>query len=77
MDKTREMVMGYWAGKNDSCLEYPEIYKNTSSAFKPGGLNGRDDRIGVPREKASVLRARAELILNNVGIGECGNEGNL
>lgn len=64
-EPVREMVDGYWAGRSDGCLDYPEIYRGKSTAFKHGWLNGRDDRVGKPREKATVLRARAEMILNN------------
>jgi hypothetical protein len=33
--------------------------------YNHGWKNGRDDRIGKPRDGASVLRARADLIINS------------
>jgi len=59
------LIEGYLKGRNSSSLELPTCYDSKPSAFKHGWLNGRDDRIGVPRDKASVLRARYELIENN------------
>ncbi len=58
-----EMVDGYRAGLHDNRMELPENH-NFSPAYKHGWLNGRDDRINQPRAFASVLRARAEMILN-------------
>lgn len=57
-----EMVQGYCDGKEDSRTELPEKH-NFDVAYVHGWLNGRDDRIGKPREFASVLRARANMIL--------------
>jgi len=66
MNATADMVRGYAAGYNSECLDLPDCHVRQSPAFRHGWLNGRDDRIGNPRERASVLRARAELIVSNV-----------
>lgn len=58
-----EMIQGYWDGKDDARMELPK-QNNYSPAYVHGWLNGRDDRIGKPREFASVLRARAAMILS-------------
>lgn len=65
MVKFIPVVEGYLAGRNSSSLDLPECHENKSAAFKHGWLNGRDDRVGVPRDKARVLMARYELIENN------------
>lgn len=57
-----EMVQGYWDGKDDTRIDLPK-HNNYSPAYGHGWLNGRDDRLGKPRERASILRARAEMIL--------------
>lgn len=59
------MVCGYLAGYDSGSAELPECYKDKSAAFKHGWLNGRDDRLGQPHEKASVLRRRADMILSD------------
>lgn len=65
MAKFIPVVEGYLAGRNSSSLELPECHLDKPAAFKHGWLNGRDDRIKCPRDKASVLRARYELIERN------------
>lgn len=58
-----EMVRGYMDGRDDERLDLPKQH-NYSPAYVHGWLNGRDDRIGKPREFASVLKARADMILS-------------
>lgn len=60
-----EMVHGYLDGVDDDRVEYQE-QSNRSEAYKHGWLNGRDDRIGFPRDTAENLRKRAREILNEV-----------
>lgn len=60
-----EMVRGYLAGFNSGELDIPACHDMQSVAFRHGWMNGRDDRTGSPRDRAQVLRARAELILAN------------
>ncbi len=57
-----EMIQGYWDGKDDSRIELP-MQHNYDVAYVHGWLNGRDDRLGKPRDRASVLRARANMII--------------
>lgn len=57
-----EMIQGYLDGKDDIRMELPNK-NNFSPAYVHGWLNGRDDRIHKPRDSASVLRARADMIL--------------
>lgn len=64
-----EMVMGYLCGYNGSAESLPDCYLKHSPAFKHGWNNGRDDRIGSPGERASVKRARAEMILRDIKHG--------
>ena len=59
-----EMIQGYRDGRADHRLELPKTH-NYSPAYEHGWLNGRDDRINQPRDKAKHLRARAELIEAN------------
>lgn len=56
------MIQGYCDGRDDTRMELPKQH-NYSPAYVHGWLNGRDDRIGKPRAFASVLRARADMIL--------------
>lgn len=65
MDASADMVRGYMAGFNSDSLDLPNCHDFQSAAFRHGWLNGRDDRVGNPRERASVLRARAGLIVSN------------
>lgn len=60
-----EMVRGYLKGLESGSLTLPDCYKNESSAFRHGWMNGRDDRVGCPRERAAALRARANMILGD------------
>lgn len=57
-----EMIEGYFDGFRDFRAELPKL-NNYSPAYKHGWLNGRDDRISKPRDRADVLRKRAEMIL--------------
>lgn len=59
-----EMTQGYLDGRDDHRADLPKN-TNYSPAYVHGWLNGRDDRIGKPRDTAAVLRARAEMILTN------------
>ncbi len=64
-DKEREMMAGYMDGLDSGSSELPACHKHKSAAYRHGWLNGRDDRIHKPREKASVLRARAGMIIGD------------
>lgn len=57
-----EMVRGYLAGLDSPSPELPDCLLRETAAFKHGWLNGRDDRIGKPREVCAVLRRRAGMI---------------
>lgn len=59
---SEDMVLGYYAGYDSGAAELPECHKDASPAFKHGWLNGRDDRIGKPRERADVLKRRAKMM---------------
>ena len=59
----RDMVEGYLDGFKDHRETLPEN-SNFSPAYIHGWLNGRDDRVGTPRDTASALRERAELLIN-------------
>jgi len=59
-----DMVLGYYDGHSDDRNDLPKQH-NYSPSYVHGWLNGRDDRIGKPRDAASVLRARADLIMEN------------
>lgn len=63
MSRLDEMVAGYRAGYQSEAPELPECHKDRAPQFKHGWLNGRDDRIGKPRERYGVLRRRADMIL--------------
>ncbi len=60
-----DMVRGYLCGFRSSSEMMPPCHAHESAAFKHGWLNGRDDRVQNPRERAAVLRARAEMIERN------------
>lgn len=65
----QEMVEGYLSGLKDSNLGLPLLFKDKSVAFKHGWLNGRDDRVGKPRENdANVLRMRADIIIRSASL---------
>ena len=57
-----EMIEGYLDGLHDHRNELPKM-NNHSPAYKHGWLNGRDDRLEKPRDRADVLRAKANMIL--------------
>ena len=59
------VVIGYMEGLSSEDLELPSRYKNSKAAFKHGWLNGRDDRIGRPRDSYDVLMARYKMIEDN------------
>ena len=59
-----EMVQGYLDGFKDDRAELPK-QTNRLPAYTHGWLNGRDDRIGKPRERAEVLRRKADMILKS------------
>ena len=63
MSRLDEMVDGYMAGYGSGAPDLPECHKDRSPQFRHGWLNGRDDRIGKPREKADTLKRRAGMIL--------------
>ena len=65
MECSQITVQGYLAGYKSGSLELPPCHLDKPAAFKHGWLNGRDDRISKPRDRASVLRARYELIERN------------
>jgi hypothetical protein len=56
------MVVGYLAGLSSGSSILPDCHRANSPQFKHGWLNGRDDRIGKPRERADVLRRRADMM---------------
>ncbi len=58
-----DMLDGYRDGFDDDRAELPESLSNRGAAYKHGWLNGRDDRVGKPRDVASVLRRRAYMAL--------------
>lgn len=60
--RLNEMIEGYHDGRESSRNELHEGH-NYNIAYVHGWLNGRDDRLEKPRERASVLRARADMIL--------------
>lgn len=63
--KEREMMAGYMDGLDSGSEDLPDCHKHKSASYRHGWLNGRDDRIHKPREKASVLRARAGMIIGD------------
>lgn len=63
MNRLDEMVAGYMAGFRSRSDELPDCHKDKSPGFRHGWLNGRDDRNGKPRERADVLRRRAEMMI--------------
>lgn len=68
-DSLGDMVLGYLAGLESGSLNLPNCHRSRTPAFKHGWLNGRDDRLGKPRERASVLLARARIIECNSDLG--------
>lgn len=62
-DRQQEVVDGYMKGIGGLSETLPECYDKKSAAWKHGWRNGRDDRLGRPRECASVLRRRADMVL--------------
>ena len=62
MTALSEMVRGYFDGFGSGSAELPECHAKRSRAYRHGWLNGRDDQIGRPRERADVLRRRAAMI---------------
>lgn len=65
MSKLDEMVEGYMRGIGWN-LGYPPLWLDSkSTAYKHGFQNGQDDLLGNPRERADVLRRRAEMIIGS------------
>ena len=64
-DKESHMVDGYLTGRQTKVYGMPEYLSTKPVAWKHGWLNGRDDAFHSPRAYASVLRARADMILNS------------
>lgn len=60
-----DMLVGYIDGFCDDRTEFPE-QSNRSPAYRHGWLNGRDDRVGKPRDTAENLGRQAERILHEV-----------
>lgn len=60
--RLNEMIEGYHDGRESDRTELHKGH-NYSVAYVHGWLNGRDDRLGKPRERAAVLKARASMIL--------------
>jgi hypothetical protein len=56
------MVEGYCDGLRDERTELPEN-SNYSPAYVHGWNNGRDDRIGKPRDSYAALKAQADTLL--------------
>jgi hypothetical protein len=65
MSAEDEMVQGYMAGFGALVDRLPKHHEGKSAAWRHGWHNGRDDRLGKPREVAMVLRHRADLITRN------------
>ena len=59
-----DMLRGYLAGLKSGALELPDCHLRESVAYRHGWLNGRDDRLNCPRDRARVLLARADIIAN-------------
>lgn len=59
------MMAGYIDGLDSGSNELPDCHRFKSAAYRHGWLNGRDDRVHKPRDKASVLRARAGMIIGD------------
>lgn len=57
-----DMIQGYMDGMDDFRADLPKE-NNYSPSYVHGWLNGRDDRLGKPRDTAAVLLARAEMII--------------
>lgn len=58
-----EMLEGYLDGFRDDRASLPASMGNRSDAYVFGWLNGRDDRVGRPREGAWALKQQARKIL--------------
>lgn len=54
-----EMVQGYLDGCHAAEIDVPEMPARRGAQYLHGWLNGRDDRIGVPRAVAAELRTMA------------------
>lgn len=65
MSKLDEMVEGYMRGIDWNLGYLPEWLEGKSIAYKHGFQNGQDDSRGHPRERADVLRRRAEMIIGS------------
>ena len=59
-DAEAEMIAGYIDGRDP---DSPKPGPNRSDAYRHGWLNGRDDRLGCPRQSAEASREQAAEIL--------------
>lgn len=57
-----EMLEGYRDGLADERDALPDSLTNRSAAYINGWLNGRDDRLQLPRETAQQSRVKAAAI---------------
>jgi len=57
-----DMLEGYLDGFGDERPDYPE-QSNRSEAYRHGWLNGRDDRVGTPRQAAPAIAEEAIRII--------------
>lgn len=56
----RDIIEGYLDGFRDIRPDLPGRATNRSLAYQHGWLNGRDDRVGKPRDTAENLRRIAQ-----------------
>lgn len=61
-----EMVQGYMRGRKNLPME------RGNAAYKHGWLNGQDDYLGRPRDRANVLIRRANMIPGITPMAEIG-----
>lgn len=58
-----DMVEGYLDGLKDDRAEFPASLSNRSRSYQHGWLNGRDDRVRLPRASAAHLRIQADIAM--------------
>lgn len=56
----QDMIDGYVDGLDQTC---PEPSANRSHSYRHGFANGRDDRAGKPRARATMLRKMADIAM--------------
>ena len=61
-DVQRELLHGYMDGFDKDAIEPND---NRTEAYRFGWLNGRDDRIGEPRDTAKNLREELQSIFDS------------